>query len=203
MLTAPRILAAALFTAVLTSPSLAGELQFQRSFDLSGNGVGLTQDSLAVPTFPGELGKLLEVRVEVGIEHGTALALEHLNKGSFLCQSQQTELIRVSLDGQTAYARQLNVTNYDNLGAFDGDLDYSGSSGLVQTHGVEDKATSSLPASSSWIRSGVRDRVELRLEYFRAYSAPGHPWLAVEDLGGRVQANVRVTYVYAELPPNP
>jgi len=198
-----RTLATVLFAAVVTGPTLAGELQFERTLDLHGSGVGLTQESLAVPTFPAELGKLLEVRVEVGIEHGTALALEHLNKGNFLCQSQQADLILVSLDDQTAYARQLNVTNYDFLGPFDGELDYSGSSGTIQTHTIQEKTTSSLPATSSWLSSGDRDRVELRLDYLRAYSAPGQPSLAVKDLGGRVQADVRVTYVYAEQSPNP
>lgn len=198
-----RTLTAALFAAAVTGTTLAGELQFERTLDLHGSGIGLTQDSLAVPTFPAELGKLLEVRVEVGIEHGTALALEHLSKGNFLCQSQQADLIQVSLDDQTAYVRQFNVMNYDYLGPFDGELDYSGSSGTIQAQAIQEKTTSSLPATNSWLSSGERDRVELRLDYFRAYSAPGQPFLAVKDLGGRVQADVRVTYVYDEQSPNP
>ena len=85
---------------------------------------------VALPRFDPELGTLTGIEIEVNAQLDVVASLENLERNSTVLRVSQENSIRVTGPGDTIVASAPAQTFTAALGGFDGNTDFSGSSGI-------------------------------------------------------------------------
>lgn len=178
-----------------------GELRYEASIrlDLLAAGpqqVDFAEGLLELPKFPAELGVLSDVRFEVRVNSRNSLGLENLERDAAEIERLAMQVTQLSLlDGTPLAVAQLQSQSLIQLRAFDGEVDFSGSSGLQVPLAADFEEAASFAPGEYFVTTNGSEHLELSVGAHSALDLQCST-LPAGSLRSRVSVTVEVIYSY-------